>query len=140
VAQILCGAGPYGSSAPWKVADVAEVPGTTSRTIENLKVGFVDKSLDAALERPRQASPRNITLAYKVVELKIASSVPIVTVQQALKYESLSRLRKYLLLKFALDTIVSSAPTAGRDCGRQFVHHTNRHSRHSGMRAGIVRS
>lgn len=112
-ALLLCDAGPHGSSEPWKVADVAEALGVTSRTIEHLKERFVEQGLDAALERKPQSAPRKVTfdgefearltalacspaphgrtrwtvrlLADKAVELKIAASVSTMTVQRALK-------------------------------------------------------
>jgi hypothetical protein len=40
-ALLLCDAGPHGPA--WKVADVAEALGITSRTIEHLKKRFVEE-------------------------------------------------------------------------------------------------
>ena len=112
-ALLLCDAGPHGSGEPWKVAEVAEALGVTSRTIEHLKERFVEQGLDAALARKPQSTPRKVTfdgefearltalacspapdgrvrwtirlLADKAVELKIAPSVSTMTVQRALK-------------------------------------------------------
>jgi transposase len=111
-ALLLCDAGPDGPV--WKVADVAEALGVTSRTIGNLKRRFVEEGLEAALERKERAKPpREVVfdgefearlialacseapagrqrwtvrlLADKVVELNIASSVSHMTIQRALK-------------------------------------------------------
>jgi len=115
-ALLLCDAGPLGS--PWKVADVAEALGVTSRTIEHLKARFVEEGIAAALERKPRTKPPEISfdgafdarltalacspapsgrarwtvrlLAEKVVELKIAPKVSTMTVQRALKKMSLS--------------------------------------------------
>jgi transposase len=115
-ALLLCDAGPHGS--PWKVADVAEALGVTSRTIEHLKERFVEKGIEAALERKRSAKPPKLTfdgafdarltalacspaptgrarwtvrlLAEKVVELKIAPKVSAMSVQRALKKTNLN--------------------------------------------------
>jgi hypothetical protein len=115
-ALLLCDAGPHGSS--WKVADVAEALGVTSRTIEHLKERFVEEGIEAALVRkPRTKPPRiffdgafdaRLTalacspapagqarwtvrlLAEKVVELKIAPRVSTMSVHRALKKMSLS--------------------------------------------------
>jgi len=115
-ALLLCDAGPDGS--PWKVADVAEALGVTSRTIEHLKERFVEEGIEAALERKSRTRPPKITfdgafearltalacspapagrtrwtvrlLAEKVVELKIAPTVSTMSVHRALKKMSLS--------------------------------------------------
>jgi hypothetical protein len=115
-ALLLCDAGPQGH--PWKVADVAEALGVTSRTIEHLKERFVEEGIEAALERkPRTKAPKisfdgafdaRLTalacspapagrarwtvrlLAEKVVELKIAPKVSVMSVHRALKKMSLS--------------------------------------------------
>src|SRR6059036_1613062 len=106
-ALLLCDAGPHGS--PWKVADVAEALGVTTRTIEHLKERFVEEGIEAALERKPAAKPPKLTfdgafdawltalacspapagrarwtvrlLAEKVVELKIAPKVSTMSVQ-----------------------------------------------------------
>jgi hypothetical protein len=110
-ALLLCDAGPRGH--PWKVAQVAEALGVTSRTIEHLKERFVEEGIEAALERkPRtKPPPRSFDgafdarltalacspapsgrarwtvrlLAEKVVELQIAPKVSAMTVQRSLK-------------------------------------------------------
>jgi transposase len=116
-ALLLCDAGPNGPG--WKVADVAEALGITSRTIEHLKRGFVEDGLDVALERkPREKPPREVIfdgafearllalacseapegyqrwtvrlLADKVVGLNIAPSVSHMTIQRALKKMNLN--------------------------------------------------
>jgi len=116
-ALLLCDAGEYGPA--WKVEDVAEALGITSRTIEHLKKRFVEEGLEAALERkPRDKPPREIKfdgafearlitlacsdapegrtrwtvrlLADKAVELNIAESVSLMTVQRVLKKTNLS--------------------------------------------------
>jgi len=115
-ALLLCDAGPHGN--PWKVADVAEALGVTSRTIEHLKERFVEQGIEAALERKRSTKPPKLTfdgafdarltalacspaptgrarwtvrlLAEKVVELKIAPKVSAMSVQRALKKTNLS--------------------------------------------------
>ena len=48
-ALLLCDAGPECPS--WKVADVADALGVTSRSIEHLKKRFVEGGLDAALDK-----------------------------------------------------------------------------------------
>jgi len=116
-ALLLCDAGEYGPA--WKVEDVTEALGITSRTIEHLKKRFVEEGLEAALERkPRDKPPREIKfdgafearlitlacsdapegrtrwtvrlLADKAVELNIAESVSLMTVQRVLKKTNLS--------------------------------------------------
>jgi transposase len=115
-ALLLCDAGAHGN--PWKVADVAEALGVTSRTIEHLKERFVEEGIEAALERKPRTRPPKITfdgafdarltalacspapggrtrwtvrlLAEKVVELKIAPRVSTMSVHRALKKMSLS--------------------------------------------------
>lgn len=110
-ALLLCDAGESGD--PWKVADVAEALGVSSRTIEHLRQRFVEEGLDAALARKPQSKPRAVNfdevfdarltalacseaparrqcwtvrlLAEKLVELKIADRVPTMTVQRSLK-------------------------------------------------------
>jgi transposase len=113
---LLCDAGEHGS--PWKVAEVAEALGVSTRTIEHLKARFVEEGIEAALERKPSAKPRKLTfdgafdarltalacspapagrarwtvrlLAEKVVELNIAPKVSTMSVQRALKKTSLS--------------------------------------------------
>lgn len=108
---LLCDAGEHGSA--WKVADVAEALGVTSRTVEHLKKRFVEEGLQAALARKPRSRPREATfdgafearittlacskppdgrarwtirlLAEKAVELQIADSVSTMTVHRALK-------------------------------------------------------
>lgn len=116
-ALLLCDAGIEGPS--WKVADVAEALGVTSRTIEHLKQRFVEEGLDAALQRkPRTRPPRDVVfdgefearlialacsdapegrqrwtvrlLAEKAVELNFAPAVSHMTVQRVLKKTNLS--------------------------------------------------
>jgi len=116
-ALLLCDAGPDGPA--WKIADVAEALGITTRTIEHLKKRFVEDGLEIALDRkPREKPPREVffdgafearllalacseapegyqrwtvrLLADKVVELNIASSVSHMTIQRALKKMNLS--------------------------------------------------
>jgi transposase len=110
-ALLLCDAGPYGS--PWKVAEVAEALGVSSRTIEHLKERFVEEGIEAALERKPRVKPPKLSfdgafdarltalacspapagrarwtvrlLAEKVVELKIAPKVSTMSVHRALK-------------------------------------------------------
>jgi transposase len=115
-ALLLCDAGPQGN--PWKVADVAEALGITTRTVEHLKERFVEEGIEAALQRKARANPPKISfdgafdarltalacspapagrvrwtvrlLAEKVVELKIAPKVSTMSVQRALKKMNLS--------------------------------------------------
>lgn len=115
-ALLLCDAGEHGPA--WKVGDVAEALGITSRTIEHLKQRFVEEGLESALVRKPNSRTPNVTfdgafearltalacspapdgrarwtvrlLAEKIVELKIAPSVSTMTVQRALKKTSLS--------------------------------------------------
>ena len=115
-ALLLCDAGEHGSA--WKVAEVAEALGVSTRTIEHLKARFVEEGIEAALERKPSARPRKLTfdgafdarltalacspapagrarwtvrlLAEKVVELKIAPKVSTMSVQRALKKTNLS--------------------------------------------------
>jgi transposase len=115
-ALLLCDAGPQGS--PWKVAEVAQALGVTTRTIEHLKARFVEEGMAAALERKPSTQPPKLTfdgafaarltalacspapagrarwtvrlLAEKVVELKIAPKVSAMSVHRALKKTNLS--------------------------------------------------
>jgi len=115
-ALLLCDAGVHGS--PWKVADVAEALGITTRTIEHLKARFVEAGLEAALARkPAVKAPKRTfdgafearltalacspapagrarwtvrLLAEQVVELKIAASVSTMSIHRALKKTNLS--------------------------------------------------
>lgn len=48
-ALLLCDAGEYGPA--WKVADIAEALGITTRTIKHLKQRFVEEGLETALVR-----------------------------------------------------------------------------------------
>jgi transposase len=114
---LLCDAGDNGPA--WKVEDVAEALGITSRTIEHLKKRFVESGLEAAMERKtRDKPPRDIKfdgafearlialactdapegrtrwtvrlLADKAVELNYAESVSPMSVQRTLKKTNLS--------------------------------------------------
>ncbi len=116
-ALLLCDAGPDGPA--WKVSDVAQALGVTSRTIEHLKKGFVEEGLESALEyKPREKPPREIKfdgkfeaklialacseapegyqrwtvrlLADKAVELDLAPSISHMSVQRILKKTNLS--------------------------------------------------
>ncbi len=116
-AILLCDAGPQGPA--WKIADVADALGVSSRTIEHLKQRFVEEGLEAALQRkPRARPPRAVVfdgefearlialacsdapegrsrwtvrlLAETAVELDFAPSVSHMTVQRVLKKTNLS--------------------------------------------------
>ena len=115
-ALLLCDS--VGERSPWRVADVAQGLGVTSRSIEHIKKRFVEEGLEAALgPRPRSRPPKvtfdgafeaRLTalacsappkgrsrwtvrlLAEKVVELKIAPKVSAMTVQRTLKKTNLS--------------------------------------------------
>lgn len=108
---LLCDGGEHGDR--WKVADVAEALGVTSRTIEHLKERFVEEGLECALVRRPRVKPREVTfdgafdaritalacsvppkgrtrwtlrlLAEKAVELDIAESVSAMSIQRSLK-------------------------------------------------------
>jgi hypothetical protein len=110
-ALLLCDAGPHGD--PWKVVDVAQALGVSSRTIEHLKERFVEEGFEAALERKPSVKAPDITfdgafdarltalacspapegrarwtvrlLAEKVVELKIAPKVSTMSIHRSLK-------------------------------------------------------
>ena len=110
-ALLLCDAGEHGPA--WKVADVAQALGVTTRTLEHLKQRFVEEGLEQALQRKASSKPRPVTfdgefdaritaracseapsgrarwtirlLAEKVVELKIAEEVSLMTIQRSLK-------------------------------------------------------
>lgn len=113
-ALLLCDAGAQGNS--WTVAKVAEVLGVTTRTIEHLKERFVEEGMEAALERKPSTRKPKITfagafdarltaracspapegrarwtvrrLAEKVVALKIAPKVSVMSIHRALKKTS----------------------------------------------------
>jgi transposase len=115
-ALLLCDAGPLGQG--WKVSEVAEALGVTARTVEHLKERFVENGLDAALERRHRGKPPKLTfdgrfnarltalacspapkgrarwtvrlLAEKIVELKIAPKISVMSVHRALKKTNLS--------------------------------------------------
>ncbi len=120
-ALLLCDTSP--DSPAWKVADVAEALGITSRTIEHLKKRFVEEGFEAALVRKsRVRPPREIIfdgafearlvalacseappghrrwtvrlLADKVVELNLAPSVSHMTVQRVLKKMNVNLISK----------------------------------------------
>ena len=108
---LLCDAGEHGD--PWTVSKIAEAMGVSARTVEHLKQRFVEEGLDSALIRKPSRKPRDITfdgafdarittiacseppegrvrwtlrlLADKAVELKLADSVSVMTVQRSLK-------------------------------------------------------
>lgn len=110
-ALLLCDGGELGDA--WKVADVAEALGVSTRTVEHLKQRFVEEGLSAALARKPHRKPKAAVfdgefdarltalacsqapsgyqrwtvrlLADKLVELKIADSVSAMTVQRSLK-------------------------------------------------------
>lgn len=111
-ALLLCDVGPHAEES-WKVADVATALGVSARTIEHLKQRFVEEGFDAALARKPSAKKANITfdggfdarltalacspapngrarwtvrlLAEKVVELEIAPTISLMTIQRSLK-------------------------------------------------------
>lgn len=115
-ALLLCDAGAHGS--PWKVAQVAEALGITTRTVEHLKERFVEEGIEAALERKPSTKPPKLTfdgafdarltalacspapegrvrwtvrlLAEKVVEMKIVPTVSTMSIHRALKKMHLS--------------------------------------------------
>lgn len=115
-ALLLCDAGPFGD--PWKVSDVAQALGVSSRMIEHLKARFVEQGLDAALTRKASSKTPKLTfdgafearltalacspapegrvrwtvrlLAERVVELNIAPKVSTMTIQRTLKKTNLS--------------------------------------------------
>ena len=110
-ALLLCDAGEHGN--PWKVADVAEALGITTRTIEHLKERFVEEGIETALVRKPAVKAPKLTfdgsfdarltalacspapagrarwtvrlLAEKVVELKIAPKVSTMSIHRSLK-------------------------------------------------------
>ena len=115
-ALLLCDAGPFGD--PWKVADVAQALGVSTRMIEHLKARFVEEGLEAALVRkPSTKVPKVVfdgafearltalacspapegrarwtvrLLAERVVELAIVPDVSVMTIQRTLKKTNLS--------------------------------------------------
>ena len=116
-ALLLLDAGEFGPK--WKVAQVAEAIGTTTRSLEKLKKQFIEEGLSAAIERKKRVTPpREIKfggefeahllalacseapegrarwtvrlLAEKMVELKMVSSVSAMTVCSTLKKMNLS--------------------------------------------------
>ena len=109
--------GVYGTK--WKVVQVAEALGTTTRSLEHLKKQLIEEGISAAIERKKRVTPpREIQfggdfearllalacseapegrsrwtvrlLAEKVVELKIVPSVSVMTVCNTLKKMNLS--------------------------------------------------
>jgi hypothetical protein len=113
----LLDVGEYGSK--WKVVQVAEALGTTTRSLEHLKKQLIEEGISAAIERKKRVTPpREIQfggdfearllalacseapegrsrwtvrlLAEKVVELKIVPSVSVMTVCNTLKKMNLS--------------------------------------------------
>jgi len=116
-ALLLLDAGQYGSK--WKVSDVADAIGMTSRSLEHLKKRFVESGLEDALQRKkRETPPRAVIfdgkfeaqllqlacskapegyarwtvrlLADKLVELKIVPTVSTMTVCNTLKKMNLN--------------------------------------------------
>jgi hypothetical protein len=116
-ALLLLDAGEHGSK--WKVSDVADAIGMTSRSLEHLKERFVECGLEDALQRKkRETPPRAIIfdgefearllqlacsaapegyarwtvrlLADKLVELKIVPTVSAMTVCNTLKKMNLN--------------------------------------------------
>ena len=116
-ALLLLDVGGYGSK--WKVVQVAEALGTTTRSLEHLKKQLIEEGISAAIERKKRVTPpREIQfggdfearllalacseapegrsrwtvrlLAEKVVELKIVPSVSVMTVCNTLKKMNLS--------------------------------------------------
>jgi hypothetical protein len=116
-ALVLLDAGEYGPR--WKVADVADAVGMTSRSLEHLKERFVEYGLENALQRKkRETPPRAIIfdgefearllqlacseapegyarwtmrlLADKLVELKIVPTVSAMTICNTLKKMNLN--------------------------------------------------
>ncbi len=116
-ALLLLDAGELGSK--WRVVQVAEAIGTTSRTLEQLKKRFVEKGFSAAINRKtRITPPREIQfggefeakllalacseapegrkrwtirlLAEKMVELKMVKSVSPMTICNTLKKTNLN--------------------------------------------------
>lgn len=116
-ALLLLDAGEFGPK--WQVPDVAAALGVVSRTLERLKLRFVEEGLDAAIQRKeRDTPPRKIVfdgafearllalacstapeghsrwtirlLADKLVELKIVPSVSTMTVCNVLKKTNFS--------------------------------------------------
>ena len=114
---LLLDVGEYGSK--WKVVQVAEALGTTTRSLEHLKKQLIEEGISAAIERKKRVTPpREIQfggdfearllalacseapegrsrwtvrlLAEKVVELKIVPSVSVMTVCNTLKKMNLS--------------------------------------------------
>jgi transposase len=110
-ALLLCDTGNHGK--PWKVADVADALGVSSRTIEHIKQRFVEEGIEMALERRPSSKPRELVfggefeaqltklarspapegharwtiqlLTKKLVELKRVETVSTMTVHRALK-------------------------------------------------------
>ncbi|MFQ5664756.1 MAG: helix-turn-helix domain-containing protein, partial [Terriglobia bacterium] len=116
-ALLLCDESP--GAPAWTVAHTAEAMGVSSRTIEHLKKRFVEKGLEAALERKKlEKPPREVIfdgafearlialacseapegrrrwtvrlLADKAVELNLTDSVSHMTIQRILKKTNLS--------------------------------------------------
>jgi hypothetical protein len=111
-ALLLCDQGLFSEGA-WTVADVATALGVSSRSIEHLKARFVEEGLEAALTRKPSAKTKDLTfdgafdarvtalacspapdgfarwtvrlLSEKVIELKIAPKVSVMTIQRSLK-------------------------------------------------------
>jgi len=116
-ALLLLDAGEYGPK--WKVANVANAIGMTTRSLEHIKQRFVEQGLEDALQRKeRETPPRKVIfdgefearllqlacseapegyarwtiglLTDKLIELKIVSTVSAMTVCNALKKMNLT--------------------------------------------------
>jgi hypothetical protein len=116
-ALLLLDAGEHGPK--WKVSDVADAIGMTSRSLEHLKERFVEDGLEDALQRKRRETPPRAIifdgafeakllqlacskapegyarwtvrlLADKLVELKIVPTVSAMTVCNTLKKMNLN--------------------------------------------------
>jgi transposase len=111
-ALLLCDLGTH-SQDRWKVAEVADALGISERTVERLKQRFVEEGLEVALGPVARTVPRKLVfdgrfearlialacspapegrgrwtmrlLAQKVIELQIAPTVSLMTVQRTLK-------------------------------------------------------
>jgi transposase len=145
-ALLLCDAGVGGPV--WSVADISQALGITGRAIEKIKKRFVEKGLNAVLERKPSVKPsREVQfdeefearllemacsaapegyarwtvrlLADKAVELNLASSVSHSTVQRILK--KANHASGNIEAIFAETKDFSRAGGAGRNaaCGKQ---------------------
>ncbi len=116
-ALLLLDAGDYGPK--WKVSDVADAIGITSRSLEHIKERFVENGLEDAVQRKkRETPPRTVIfdgkfeakllqlacsaapegyarwtirlLADKLIELEIVPTVSVMTVCNTLKKMNLN--------------------------------------------------